>query len=166
MRAGEEQAIDVLRLQGGADVARTHHQRKDVRGHTCRVQQARNGLTRQDGILGRLVQHRIAGKQRRDEHVAAHEPGVVPGRDVGHHAERDMFDLLGHGGILKHRLGAGRGRHLLQKEIDARQQAVDLVARLLDRLAGFGGGQRRQRVKLGHQRRAKTPDAVGAPGHR
>ena len=39
-------------------------------------------------VLGRLVEHRVAGEQRRHEHVAADEVRVVPGRDVGHHAER------------------------------------------------------------------------------
>ena len=38
--------------------------------------------------LRRLVEHRVAGQQRRHEHVAADEVRVVPGRDVGDDAER------------------------------------------------------------------------------
>ena len=44
--------------------------------------------------LRRLVEHGVAGQQRRHEHVAADEIRVVPRRDVGDDAERLVRDAL------------------------------------------------------------------------
>ena len=86
MRAGEEQAVDPLRQQRGADRAGAHQRDEHVVRHAGLVQQAGDLQAGERGVFGRLVEHGVAGQQRRHDHVAADEPGVVPGRDVADHA--------------------------------------------------------------------------------
>ena len=105
MRPREKKAVNRLRLQGRANLGAAHQRDEDVGRHTRRMQQAGHGQPGQGGVFGRLVQHGVAGQQRRHEHVATHKPGVVPGRDVGHHAQRRVLDLLGHAAVGEHRLG-------------------------------------------------------------
>ena len=81
--------------------------------------------------LRRLVEHRVAGEQRRHEHVAADEVRIVPGRDVGDDAERVVADALGHAAFVEHRL-----RRSIVASTSARKKSMrpsspfDLVARL------------------------------------
>ena len=87
--------------------------------------------------LGRLVEHRIAGDERRHENVAADEVRIVPRRDVGDHAERLVRDPLVE---LLLRIGvdfllAQRPGGFGDEEIETAEKAVQFVARLADRLA-------------------------------
>ncbi len=106
-----------------------------------------------------LYKHHIAGQQGRHEHVAADEPGVVPGRDIGHHAQRHMLDLLARAAVVEHLLGRHRRLHLLHEEVDAPEKAIELVARHRDRLAGLGRHDRSQRIELRLDGGAKSFDA-------
>ena len=134
--AGEEQAVDALRRAGPRRPRRRRPAACITFGGTpAAVQQARDVQPRQRGVFRRLVEHGVAGQQRRHDDVAADEVRIVPGRDVGHHAERHVRDLLVHAAVVEHMLVAHRGLDLFDEEIDARQQAVELVARLADRLA-------------------------------
>ena len=71
--------------------------------------------------LRRLVQHGVAGDERRHEHVAADEVRIVPRRDVGDDAERlvgdPLLELLRR--IGEHLLLAQRARRFGEEEIDA-----------------------------------------------
>ena len=130
------------------------------------MQQAGHGQPGQGGVFRWLVQHGVAGQQRRHKHIATHKPGVVPSRDVGYYAQRRVLDLLGHAAINKHRLGRQAGVHRTQKEVNAAHQPVELVARHLDRLAGLAGHDGGQRFQLGPHRRGKALDAGFAIGQR
>ena len=90
-----------------------------VARHAGFVQQARDLQPGERGVLGWLVEHRVAHQQRRHDDVAADEPRVVPGGDVRHHAERHVLDLLAHAAFVEHRLARDRLVHFLQEEVDA-----------------------------------------------
>ena len=130
------------------------------------MQQPRDVQAGQRGVLRGLVQHRVARQQGRHDHVAADEVRVVPGRDVGHDAERDVRDLLVHACAVEHVLVAYRSLDLVEEEVDPRQQAVQLVARLADRLADLLRQRGGQHFQLGHQQGAKALHGGQPLGHR
>ena len=164
MRAREKQAVDRLRLQGRPHLGAAYQGDEHVSGYAGSMQQAGHGQPGQGGVFRWLVQHGVAGQQRRHKHISAHKPGVVPGRDVGHHAQRRVLNLLGHAAVGVHRLGHQAGVHRTQKEVNPAHQAVELVARHLDRLAGLAGHDGGQRFQLGPHRRSKALDAGFALG--
>ena len=100
----------------------------------------------QRGELRRLVEHRVAGEQRRHEHVAADEVRVVPGRDVGDHAERLVGDALAHAAVVEHRLvGDARPRSAARKKSMRGSRPFSSLRDCADRLADLArqrGGQR------------------------
>jgi hypothetical protein len=59
-------------------------------------------------------------------------------------------------------LGAQRVRRLLEEEVDARQHALQLVARLRDGLAHLGGEHLRQALAFAHHQLAERADRVEA----
>ena len=128
VRAGKKQPVNFLRQQGFTDGAAASQCYKNVSWHACGVQQACNFEARHGGKLRRLVQHGVAGQQRRNKHIATHKPGVVPSRNVGDHAQRRVFNLLGHAAFVEHGLGGGAGLNFSQKEINAPQQPIEFVA--------------------------------------
>ena len=156
MAAGEEHAVQPLRQQRRAHLAGAHQALHHVGWHAGGMQQSGEVQPRQRGVFGGLVEHHIAGQQRRHDDIAADEPGVVPGRDVGHHAQRDVRDLLAHAAAVEDLLVADRGFGLLQEEVDARQQAVELVAGLGDGLAHLQRQGVRQGVELGNDAGAEA----------
>ena len=96
-----------------------------------------------------LYKHRIARQQRGNENVAADEVRIVPRRDVGDDAQRlvrnpflEFLLVVGEDFLLaQHARGFG------QEEIDAPEQAVEFVARLLDRLADLAGERLRELLR-------------------
>jgi hypothetical protein len=98
-RAGEEHAVHLLLDQRGADLAAADHGDEHVRRHACGMEQPVDVQAGEGRELGRLVKDRVAGQQRRHEHVAADEKRIVPGGDVGDDAERLLGDALAHAGI-------------------------------------------------------------------
>ena len=128
VRAGEKHAVHFLCQQGGADLTAPDQRDEHVRRHTRFVQQPVDVQARERGELRRFVEHRVAGQQGRHEHVAAHEIRVVPGRDVGHHAERVEADDFTRAAFIEHLLRRKRGFGLRIEKVDAREQTVDLVA--------------------------------------
>ena len=157
--AGEKQAVNFLLQQGRTDGAAARQADKHVFGHAGAVQQAGDSLAGHGGVFRGFVKHGIAGQQRRNEDIAADKPGVVPGRYIGHHAQRRVLDLLGHAAFAEDCLGRGRGLDLFEEKVDAAQQAIELIARHADRLAGFPRHDGGQGLKLGHDGCAKTRDA-------
>jgi hypothetical protein len=168
VRAGEEHAIDRLPQQRSADEPIADDRHEDVLGHAGGMQQACDREPGQRRILGRLVEHRVAGDERGDEDVAADEPRVVPRGNIRDDAERLVRDALlefrvdiGEDGLV-----AQRPRRLLDEEIETGQQSVQLVARLPDRLADFPGQRTRERVELGDDALAKRRDRRESLLHR
>ena len=89
---------------------------------------------RQGRELRRLVEHRVAGEQRRNEDVAADEVGVVPGRDVGDDAERRRGRCARACRRRRRTPSPARAcsRRRSRKKSMRAEQAVQLVARLRD----------------------------------
>jgi hypothetical protein len=150
----------------GAHRAGAHQADHHLARHAGLVQQARDFLAGHGRVFRRLVQHGVAGEQRGHDDVAAHEPGVVPGRDVGHHTQRRVLDLLPHAAIVKDRFGGHRQLEFLQEKVDAPEQAVELVARHLDGLAGLARHGHGERLEVAHHAGAEALDAGLALGHR
>jgi uncharacterized protein (DUF1501 family) len=73
-------------------------------------------------------------------------------------------DALFHPGVLvaAHLFRAQRVRRLLEEEVDARQHALQLVARLGDRLAHFGGEHVSQALRVALHQLAEAGDALDA----
>ena len=164
MRAGKKKGVDSLFQQRGTDSTAACQRDKHISGNAGCVQQARNRQTGHGREFRRLVQHGIACQQGWNEYIAADKPRVVPGRDVGHHAQRHVLDLLCHAAFAEDGLRGCGAPDFRQKEVDAAEQAIEFIARHADRLAGFlrqGDGQRRQ---LRHDGCAKTCDAGLALG--
>ena len=127
-----------------------------VRRHAGGMQQPVDVQAGQGGELGRLVEHGVAGEQRRHEHVAADEVRIVPGRDVGDDAERLLGDALAHAGVGEDLLVGDSRFDLGEEEIDSAEEAVQLVARLLQGLAHLGRERGGERLELGdHDRRER-----------
>ena len=159
--AGEEDAVQRLTQQRGAGRTTPDHWHEHVGRDPRFVQHFGDVEAGERRVFGRFVEHRIAGDQRRDEHVAAHEIGVIPRRDVADDAERLVGDPLLEilPGIGVDLLRAQRLLRLGEEKIDPRQEAVEFVARLPDRLADLLG----QRAREGFMHR-HDPFAKG--GHR
>ena len=166
MRAGEEQAVDFLRQQRGAHFATANQRHEHLLGHARRMQQARNRQAGHGGVFGRLVEHRIAGQQRRDKHVAAHKPRVVPGRNVRHHAQRQVLDLFSHPAVAENGLRGSRCLNLVQEKVNAAQQAIEFIARHADGFAGFTRHDERQWLQFIDDGGAKACHASHAFGQR
>ena len=162
MRAGEADRIDALLDEHGADVAATHDGLEAVRGDARFMHQLGDRQTRQRGELARLVDDRIAGEQCRQEHVGGDEPGVVPRRDVGHHAERLALDaFLEPVGGADHLVGEDAA-DLGEEEFDPGEDARELPARLRDRLSHLEGQRPRERLGALDDQRAEAPDRLAA----
>ena len=158
--------IDRLLDERRADLAAADEDDEDVLGNPRRMEQPRDLQPGQRRELRRLVEHGVAGEQRRNEDVAADEIGVVPRRDVGDDPERFVPDPLRHRRIGVD-LGVGRARvDLGEEEIDAAEKAVQLVARLRDRLADLGSERLGQRFQFGDDFFAKSRDHRLALGER
>jgi hypothetical protein len=114
----------------------------------------------------RLVEHGVAGEQGRHEDVAADEVRIVPGRDVGDDAERLVVDALGHGGVGEDGLRRRRRLDLVEEEVDPAEEAVQLVARLRERLADLARQRLGQRLQLGGDGGAEADDVRLALGQR
>jgi len=118
--------------------------------------------------LGGLVEHRVAGEQRRHEHVAADEVRIIPGRDVRDHAERLVRDAL-----LELLLLVGEDFFLTQralplgdKEVEPCEQSLQLVARLADRFADFPGQRAGERFLHRDDALAERGDRLESPRDR
>ncbi len=121
-RAGEEDAVERLREQGRADVARADDDLEHVVRNARRVQQPADVQAGQRRELRRLVEHRVAREQRRHEDVGADEIGIVPGRDVGDDARAGRGRSARRcAASLKTVSGAVVAPDLLEEEVDPRR---------------------------------------------
>ena len=155
--AGEKQAVDVLLQQRLPDLSRAHQAGQHGRRHTGCMQQAQHVLATQGGVFAGLVEHRVAGQKRRQQNIVADEVRVVPGRDVGHHTQRRVCDLLLHTAAVKDLFVAHGALGLLEEKVDAAEQPVQFIARLADRFAHFLRQRARQAFEFRHH-----PCAVAA----
>ena len=156
---GEEQAVNFLFQQRLPDFAATDDGDEDILRHAGVVQQPRHCQTGQCGKFGWLVEHGVTGQQRRNVDVAADKPGVIPGRDVGHQTQRYVLNLFRHAALGKHSFGHQLSVDFLEEEVDAPEQAIEFIARHLDRLAGLARHDGGQHLELGHDAGAKARDA-------
>ena len=164
--AGEEHAVDGLPEQRRADVAGADDGREDRLRYARFVQHLGDleaGACRE---FRRLVEHCIAGEERRDEHIAADEIRIIPRRDVGDDTERLVADELGHAVLVVDFAGLEYRTRVGQKEIDPRQEAVQLVLRLLQRLAHLAGEDRCEIVTARYDLLAEFADDFRATGER
>ena len=167
VRAGEEHAVDRLAQQRGARRAVADDGNEDVRRDPRFVQHLADVDAGERRVLGGLVENGIAGDQRRHENVAADEVRIVPRGDVRDDAERLVRDaLLELAGLGMDFLVAQRARRLGEKEVDPREEAVQFVARLTDRLADFLRQRSRERLAQGDDALAKARDSGNALGDR
>ncbi len=136
-------------------------------GMPGRMQQAVDVQPGQRRELRRLVEHRVAGQQRGDEHVAADEVRIVPGRDVGDDAERVVADALGH-----RRPRRRPSRACVAASTSARKKSMRArkpFSSLRDCASGLPTSWRqglRQRLELGGDGEAKARDRDRALGER
>src|SRR5207237_10582740 len=128
--AGEENPVDRLLDERASRLAATDDRDEGVFRNAARMEQPRDLEAGERGEFRWLVEHRVAGEQRGQEHVAADEPGVIPRGDVGDHAERLVRDALAHAGIVRDVARFQRLRGFWEGEIDALQDALAPVARL------------------------------------
>ena len=159
---GEEHAVDRLGQQRRTDGAGADQHLEDFLRHARKMQQLADFQAGECRELRRLVQHRVARDQRRHEHIGTDEVRIVPGRDVGDDTERLVRDELAHPAVVEHLARRQRALRLTQKEVDAPEQAVDLIARLPDRLAHFGGEEAGEPLEVAHQLAAKATDRLDA----
>jgi hypothetical protein len=167
------------RSRAAPDLARADDGNEHVVGNAAGVQEVRDVLAGHRRVLRRLVEDGVARDERRHEHVAADEVRVIPRGDVRDHAERLVRDALLHRVVGEHLLVAQRARGGLEEEIEAGHEALELVARLPDRLAhlqrerarevlglllhrGAEAGDRREALAQRHAR--PRPVALPAPG--
>ena len=155
MAAGKEQPINALVQQGAPHLPTAKQKLEHVDWHTGCVQQANDVLPRQRCVFAGLVKHTVAHEQRGYDHVAAHKPRVVPGRDVGHHAQGLTGNVFTHAPLVEHRVRGTGGLGLSHEEVQTRQQAVEFVTRLADGFAHLGSEGGRQGLELGHDSRTE-----------
>ena len=132
-------------------------------GHAGRVQHVGDVHAGQRRELGRLVEHGVAGGERRHEHVAADEVRIVPRRDVGDHAERLVARCAPRAcpaASANTSRRAARARVSREEEVDAAGEAVQLVARLADRLADL---ERQRARELGLAVDERSRGTCGSP---
>ena len=136
-------------------------------GRPGRVEGLLKALRAQGRLGGMLEQHRIAGRQSRDDAVHRGEVGIVPGRDDEHQSQRFVADEPREARLrLAHAVGQRPWRHL-QHVAGALLQAPDLAGALRDRPAHLPGDLGRQLVALRHQQArppGPAPRSAARPG--
>jgi hypothetical protein len=155
--AGEEYAVHRLRGERRARGACAAHHREDVRGDARGPHHLANREARERGIFRGLVKHGVPSEERRHENVRADEVGVIPGRDVRHHAERLVRDALLQLRLFEHCLRRERARRVLEEEIEPAGERLELAVRLAD---GFAHLAREGAREIGLAPRGLVPEAA------